>query len=79
MVALKDEILTQEKGKLNYMSYPKNTERIKRILFYRDEDGRTFDWIAKKEGITMHVVRRIYHREKALISIAERKENNVTL
>jgi DNA-directed RNA polymerase specialized sigma24 family protein len=40
------------------------TDRNKEIVRLRDEEGRTYDWIAEQEGISNTMVRRIYHREK---------------
>jgi hypothetical protein len=43
---------------------PINQERRDRIIFYFDEDGRKFSWIAKKEGISEKVTRSLYYSEK---------------
>ena len=60
------------------MSMPKNTEKIKRIFFYRDEDGRTFEWISKREKTSVKNIRKVYYREKALKSVQQRKEINAS-
>jgi hypothetical protein len=52
-----------------------NIERNNLILQMRDEEGRTFTWIAKqpKINIAEKNVRKIYHREKAKQSIKQKE------
>lgn len=41
-----------------------NTKRNNRIVRMVEIEGRTFTWIAKKEGISETMVRKVYGREK---------------
>lgn len=51
-------------------------DRNNLIMRMRDEEGRTFTWIAEQPeiGIAEKNVRKIYHREKVLQAIEKRKK-----